>query len=686
MAASIAKILVVDDEVFIRRVLDDLLRASGYEVRFAVDGEEALQQVTDEVPDLVLLDLVMPRMNGVETCRRLRQMPHLKYTPIMMMTSRADLQGEVNPFTVGVDDYVAKPFDHEELLARIQGSLVKKRTMEALDRKAKARDALLEISESLTSSLETEEILRRIVGRIASDVEDVYRCSIALIQEDEQVGYVLASSDDPSLSNLQIDLRKYPEIEEVVRTGRHILIEDVCRDPLLAKLATPLSGEAFNTILVVPVTFRKKVIGAMVVRADRQKAGISSEEVDFCQLVANVAAPALKNARFFSSVCEESALMRDTKEQLEEELRVHAVYEQLFAHASEGLAAFNRRGEVVYVNRKALKIVDYERDEVLGRDFSGLLGIGTYRELLRQYLVERRDDRKLLLFDIPVCLSERGERLLSVSFNSRMIGQELRVVAFRDVTERRLVEQELRKTKEGLEQANERLRLMDRARAEFLNTAAHDLRIPVTVVNGYCTLLKEMGTDNLTASQVEYVEAAIESSDRLVDLIGNMLDLSRLEAGKMTMEIENGDFCQLLTELERDLQTMAEKKGHHLTFNHPPSCLVPHDAECLSRVLVNLVGNAVKFTPPGGKIDISVDVDAAAVKVAVRDNGKGIPEERIADLFEEFSQLVREDSRYGAGLGLSICKKIIDAHGGTIWAESRLGEGSCFHFTLPLQG
>ncbi|AMV72464.1 response regulator [Desulfuromonas carbonis] len=677
------KVLVVDDDRFMRELLTDLLQQGGFEVALATNGEEGISRALAAPPDVILLDLVMPVLDGIDACRALRANPLFRHTPILMMTSRVDLEGAVNPFQVGADDYLSKPFDQVELLARVQGSLAKRRAIAALEQKARDSEALLEISGSVTSTLDTVEILRQIVQRIAGLLSDVYRCSIALIQEDEQFGYVLASSDDPGMGELRIDLEKYPEIRQVIRSGEPLLIKDIHLDPILAEVRPNLAAEKFNTILVLPVRYQERVIGAMVVRALRSRAGISRDEVAFCQLVANVSANSLKNAHHFALVREESDLLRHTKQRLEKELAVKAVYEMLFENASEGLAAFNRGGKIVYINRKGLEIIGYSRAELETLTLPRLLDIRSLRKVLSLQREGRPAERSNPRLDVTI--RAKGDQLkrLSISLSEREVVSDLQVVAFRDVTERRVIEQELKETKVVLEQANERLKALDRSRAEFLNTAAHELRIPVTIVSGYCSLLKDMGCDNLSAQQREFLDAAVESSDRLVDLISNILDLSRLNAGKMQMDIGPRDLSSSVHEVYREVRSLALQQGLELDIAAPDNCLALFDDEKIKRVLFNLVGNAIKFTAAGGRVRIEVSDQPAEVIVSVSDTGKGVPAERLPELFEEFTQALPEDSTRGSGLGLSICRKIVESHNGRIWAESRLGEGSRFHFSLP---
>lgn len=676
-------ILVIDDDLFMRQLLEDVLGGAGFRVLQAGDGVEGWQRAVETRPDAILLDLVMPRMDGVATCRHLRTLPEFRHTPIIMMTSRTDFAGSVNPFEVGADDYLAKPFYGNEVVARIQGNLARKRAMAALDRKASDYQALLSISESVTASLDVVKILRQVAGKITEALEDVLSCSVALVQEDARSGYLMASSDDPNLSGLRIFLEKYPEVREVLATARPLFMDSRVQERIVVDVLAHAGSERFNTTLALPLLIQRRVIGVMVVRLARTLAGIAPAEVEFCQLVANLAAPALRHAQQFDLVREQSQQLQESSDKLRADLAVKQAYEQAFRNASDGLAAFDRRGRILLYNRKAFELTGYSLDEVRARGIISLLGKKSLRQVLRHFAGDRDSGPGLGRVDVSVVHRDGQRRLLSVSLSPGRHPGDLLVVSFRDVTEKRIMEKELLETRRSLEQANERLKRQDQRRAEFFNTASHELRTPVTILHGYCSLLLEEHRDNLSPDQLEYLAAVVEGCDRLVTLVNNLLDIARFEAGKVPMELGTGNLAALVRDLGRDFRTLAGRHGVEVRLEIPERCQAVYDVEQIQRVLVNLVGNAVKFTPPGGRITLRVSEDPQFAQVMVGDTGKGIPAERISELFTEFTQVGREDSRKGAGLGLSICRRIIEAHQGQIWAESQPGQGSRFLFTLP---
>ncbi len=676
-------ILVIDDDLFMRQLLGDLLGAAGFRVLEAVDGVEGLQRAVENLPDAILLDLVMPRLDGIATCRKLRSLTEFRHTPIIMMTSRADFASTVNPFQVGADDYLAKPFYANEVVARIHGNLAKKRALAALDRKANDYEALLSISESVASSLDVVQILRQVSAKIIEFLEDVLSCSVALVQEDARSGYIMASSDDPNLSGLRIFLEKYPEVREVLATARPLFMDSRVQERIVVDVLAQGSSERFNTTLAVPLMIQRRVVGVMVVRLARTLPGIAPAEVEFCQLVANLTAPALKHAQQFDLVREKSRQLETTTAQLKADLAIKQAYEQAFRNASEGLAAFDRRGRLVLYNRRAFELTGYSLEEIRARGIISLLGKKSMRQVLRHLEEGGRLEQGTIRLDLSILHRDGVRRLLSVNLAERRQPGELLVVSFRDVTEKRLMEKELAETRRSLEAANERLQRLDQRRAEFFNTAAHELRTPVTIMNGYCSLLLEELPENLSADQREYLQAVVDGGERLVQLVNNLLDIARFDAGKLPMDFGAGNLAALIRDLGRDFRTLAGRHGIEVRFDLPEHCQAVFDVEHIQRVLVNLVANAVKFTPAGGQIRIRLSDAGDKVQVAVSDTGKGIPGDHLARLFTEFTQVGREDSRKGAGLGLSICRRIIEAHQGRIWAENRPEGGSRFLFTLP---
>lgn len=295
------RILIVDDNQSMRDSLRTLLEKEGYFVLEAEDGASGLQQIRQENPDLVLLDLVMPRLDGIKVCKAVKSDPNLRKIPIVMTTSRGAKGDIIQGLESGADDYVVKPFDENELLARVRTSLKERRLFKQLEREKRDLLAILDISNAITSTHNSKQILYSIVKKI-SEIIDVNRCSIVRIDADESKGYVVASNEDPDIFNIEINLIKYPEILEVLKTKEIVVIRNIRMDPLMNPVKEYLKDAGFHSLLVIPVIMKKNVIGTILLRTARQDRSFEEREIQFCQIVANAAANALVNASLFESM------------------------------------------------------------------------------------------------------------------------------------------------------------------------------------------------------------------------------------------------------------------------------------------------------------------------------------------------------------------------------------------------
>ena len=253
------------------------------------------------------------------------------------------------------------------------------------------------------------------------------------------------------------------------------------------------------------------------------------------------------------------------------------------------------------------------------------------------------------------------------------------------------VEERTRELQAALEQLAEKSRELERAsehKSEFLANMSHEVRTPLNAIVGFSQVLREKLFGELNEKQEEYLDDTLSSANHLLSLINDILDLSKVEAGQV--ELELGTFS-LREALERGVVMVREratKNGVALELELDPSVdLVEGDERRIRQVIFNLLSNAVKFTPEGGRIDVSSQQANGEIRVAVRDTGPGIPHEDQARIFEEFQQARTPEGERpeGTGLGLALSKRLIELHGGRIWVESEPGKGSTFTFTLPVE-
>ncbi|MFZ9885942.1 MAG: ATP-binding protein [Myxococcota bacterium] len=268
---------------------------------------------------------------------------------------------------------------------------------------------------------------------------------------------------------------------------------------------------------------------------------------------------------------------------------------------------------------------------------------------------------------------------------------------------------ELQEKARTLREANERLQELDKLKSNFLATVSHELRTPLTSVIGYSEMLLEGMAGELNEEQREYVGTIMEKGETLLGLIGQILDVSRVESGNLRMHIAEVDLQEVLRRASTSVVPQAAKKEIALDFAIEPHLKsFPADGEKIGQVLVNLLGNAVKFTPQGGTVRLRADYqlggrrtpvaadeaddlfggdDERFVRIVVEDTGVGIPADKCEAVFDRFFQVDNTSTREfgGTGLGLSIVKSFVEGHGGDVWCESDTGKGAKFTILLPTE-
>jgi signal transduction histidine kinase len=224
-------------------------------------------------------------------------------------------------------------------------------------------------------------------------------------------------------------------------------------------------------------------------------------------------------------------------------------------------------------------------------------------------------------------------------------------------------------------------------KSEFLANMSHELRTPLNAIIGFSEVLSEGMFGEINAKQAEYLRDILESGRHLLSLINDILDLSKIEAGRMDLELAVFDLPQALEDALILVRERATRRGITLHKAVDPQLgAIRADERKVKQVVLNLLSNALKFTPEGGRIEVRAVPTDGAVEVSVEDTGIGIAPEDQEAVFEEFRQVGLADKKAeGTGLGLALCRKFVELHGGRIWVKSQVGVGSTFTFTLPLR-
>lgn len=376
---------------------------------------------------------------------------------------------------------------------------------------------------------------------------------------------------------------------------------------------------------------------------------------------------------------------------------------ELLEVAPDAILEVDGDGRIVLLNAVTEKLFGYGREELLGESVDLLIPGNLrgrhlqHRERYFQHPGTRPMGSGLSLWAVR---KDGTEFPVEISLSPGKVGESMRVVAIiRDVTERRRAEEqiksmhqrfteELTETNRQLEQRNREVERANRLKSEFMASMSHELRTPLHTVIGFAELLGEESQGPLNEKQKRYVRHIHRDSQHLLELINDILDLSRIEAGRLDLHSEEFGVRPAVEEVVSSIGALAGVKAIEVAVQLAGQLMVFADRLRFKEVLMNLLSNAVKFTPNGGRVTVSAAGQGRFVEFAVSDTGIGIAPEEHQAIFDTFYQVgsTTKGVREGTGLGLTICQHLVEKQGGRIWVESALGRGSTFHFTLPVQG
>ena len=623
------KILVADDTLDNVTLLTRYLEYEGYDQVIARDGLETLNKVRDELPDLLLLDVNMPNKDGFTVLEEIRRDPSVAHIPVIILTAArldpADIQSGLN---LGADDYITKPFDRHELMARIRTKLRVKEAEDVIRRRNRELNLLPEIGKQLSARLDIKDLANVLLKRTAETL-GAFQGSMFIL--DEETGGVREKFEVLlSHSGAGEDLTPPEKLIRQVQSARQgLVIDDPVHDPLWLADA---SGAA-RSILVAPLFGRTSLLGVIVLAHETQFY-FSADHLLLLQAIASQASIAIENGRLYSAAAQErkklSAILR---------------------HASEAILLFDEQARLTLLNPAG------ER----------LLNSSSIR--LDQPLPEDRGYE-------PLARAVREAQDATMPFSRDILWHDGRTFTVY-----------LAPIEEGGSAAIlhdvSRFKDLDRIKNEFIATASHDLKNPLTSIGGFAQLLAHSGS--LDENQHEFVERILHSVKTMSELVQNMMSLAQIDL-QAEKKYEAVDLKPLLEEVASEFAPQAEGKKQALDckgFDHPVR--VQGDPLQLRQVFRNLLGNAVKYTSQGGSIQFTAREEPDGASIQISDNGYGIPAADLPFIFDRFYRVRTGKSGEvdGNGLGLAIVKSIVEGHGGRVNVESEEGRGSRFTVNLP---
>lgn len=430
----------------------ELLGQAGLPALAVPDGDAAVAWLDGDLPTVVLLDLMMPGRDGYDVLRHIRATPRLAELPVVVMTA-FDSDEEVHrAFASGADDYVHKPLRAAELIARVRGQIRIRDYVDRLSSREADLRTVVELIQTLASRLDIRDILFTLVSRIAA-IAKVDRCSIVLIGDRADVGYVVATSDDEHVRDLPIPLAKYPEIREALASGSTLVIRDAASHPILDAVRQRDGVVGFASLALLPIVHERKAMGVIFLRA-RRPVAFADEAMTLLSTVSNATAIALRNARILQELRKETQENVVARAEAEHRMQLFQRYRDFFESAADGIVVIDQTGSVLFANPRAREITGYSEMDLADIKLDEILSAEEQRKALR--LV--RGFRESIYpqgVDLTIRRKQGDRIVLSVNFSSVLREEGAVLFTFRDVTAERETEIELKQTKEFFERVIE---------------------------------------------------------------------------------------------------------------------------------------------------------------------------------------------------------------------------------------
>ncbi len=661
-AAKGALVLVVEDNPEMSRFIADAL-SDQYRVAAVFDGKEGLEKARALRPDLILSDIMMPEMSGDELVLAVRRCPELDATPIVLLTAKADDELRVRLLREGAQDYLTKPFSVAELRARVANLVNKKRAEELLRQaEAKFRGIVALAADAIVSIDDEQRIVLYNEG-----AEQIFGWS-----REEVLGKPLDILLSPGVRERHRDYvhdfaaaeataRKMGETRPVI-LARRKNGEEFPVQAAISKLE--LGGAWVLTAIIRDITEHKRIEKEEKFLAEVGAA--LSSTLDYEETVARIARLAVRELGDWCvvDILEDDGQLRSlasasadpAKSDIAEALE-RCSLDPACPHLSWTILKSKQPQVMSEVSTEMLPAIAQSEEhrrllEAIGaKSVMGVPLVAHGRMLGALVVASSHPERRYSSSDIPL-LEALGLRAALALENARLYRSAQQAIQARD---------------------------------DVLGIVAHDLRNPLGTILMQATLLRRRA-EQLEPTLRKSAEVIERAATRMNRLIQDLLDVARMEGGRLVIEPARLPAEQIVADALEAQKPLAASASLDLLVDMAPDLPeVWADRDRLLQVFENLIGNALKFTPSGGRITIGAARRDGEVLFWVADTGPGISAEELSHLFDHFWQARRAGKR-GGGLGLLIVKGIVEAHFGRVWVESTPGRGSTFSFTIPTAG
>lgn len=530
--------------------------------------------------------------------------------------------------------------------------------------------AMVRIASSILQYSRLDDILATLTRELAQLIP-FDRASIALVSSDPQALLFRPIYAAPGEAGKLGEARRIPLNEKsaigwVVLNRRALLRSDVATD---GRFLEVVGDEHFGSDMAVPLLAHGKVIGALNLGCYEANA-LSDSDLEKLVNCGNIAGSAIEHAML-----------------LEEANDLGERYRTLQRDASDIIMLIDRNsGRLLEVNRQCCAVLGYKEEDLLKKAFFDLFPHEDQFQARRDF-VNIMSQKSRSFVDRRLASRDGATIFVDISASLIQIKSDTFIqVLVHDISQRKMLEQQITLQNKNLQEANQKLRQVDQMKTEFLANISHELRTPLSVIIAYTEAMR----DGLVGEEdrKHFLDVIADNGDHLLRLINDLLDLSKLEVSEAMLSFSLSHIHDVVRSLWPKVVETAEEKRIEIVFT--PGYEIPVvyiDNRRITQVLLGLIQNAIKFTDAGGRVDVSTRRTDHGVVVQVKDNGAGISEEQIPNLFDTFRQLDGSSTRRwgGLGIGLAIARHIVELHGGRISVESKRGQGSTFAFTIPIE-
>lgn len=661
-----AHILVVDDEPELAESLSDYLeRKEGYKIAVARNGEDAMailrrsMETPEEAIDLVMLDMRMPRVSGLDVLSWIRQHPDLHYTRVIMLTATASTKDKLEAFSAGADDYITKPYYPQELLARVKTILRSRQLEKQLQNQSRQLAALNRVGHLITSKLDS----RQVYAAATDGIDAVLNVSAAAVYMQDnsktrlQCKYLLRDGQPtpyPQLPTIPID----GGLIGLAYASQAVLYFNDPEDDALfnPQLDTP-PGITVRSMMAVGLVVRKVSVGALIA-INKRNGPFTDIDVDLFASLASSISRAIENAFLFQRLTQRQKDLLDSRNTLQAVIDgiLHPIY------------TVGPDWRLIAVNQTQTELLNAQPSDLVGRRcYQVLFG---------------RDDPCDHCLASKTLKQKRSERWTVRSQGADLLPQEWEVTAYPIPTQevQAVVVWQNRTEERRLEQS-----LMQAGKLAAIGQlaagVAHEINNPLTVINANAEMLKM--TVLPETDDYEAVDLIHRAGVRAAKVTTGLLNFARQERYEFTALDLNQSVLQALDLVSYQLQSQGISLVRHFAETLPP---LVGSLEHLKSVWINLLvnaGDAVRERPENPEIVITTRLspNGEQIQVLVQDNGVGMSEAQQVHIFEPF--YTTKDPGKGTGLGLATCFRIIEQHGGEIDVISQVGEGTTFIVLLP---